>query len=284
MPSNYWWNYTRTKPRAVKGGIKAQSKRGTFGQSWWAKRWISVLESFDIGARLGRGRTYARKGQVMDVAIAKGKVTANVQGSSYHPYKVQVDVTRLSDQEWQKVVDTLAAQALFSARLLAGDMPQEIESAFQDAGVSLFPAKLRDLDTDCSCPDWSNPCKHIAAVFYLIGEEFDRDPFLIFTLRGKTRDEVMAMLGSAAAPTRRAEKPALPPEPLAATPDLFWGGEPTTIAPLDATPPPVRAALPRRLGGFPFWRGLRPFLETIDGVYERGSQRGVGVAAAIWRA
>ena len=83
----------------------------------------------------------------------------------------------------------LSQQVIFTAKLLAGEMPQDIEQAFTDAGLSLFPAQSKDLDTECSCPDWSNPCKHIAAVYYLLGEEFDRNPFLIFKLRGMEREE-----------------------------------------------------------------------------------------------
>ena len=198
----YGW-YERTTPRDVKGGIKAQSKRGAFGESWWAKRWISVLESFDIGARLGRGRSYARRGQVVSVDVAKGKVTAKVQGSQREPYRVTIAVEPLGDREWAKVAEALSAQAIFAAKLLAGEMPQEVETVFTGAGVSLFPKKSKDLETSCSCPDWSNPCKHVAAVYYLLGEEFDRDPFLIFTLRGMTRDELVARLGAVEAAMAR---------------------------------------------------------------------------------
>ena len=106
------------------------------------------------------------------------------------------------------MLDALGRQALFVAKLLAGEMPQDIEPVFREVGLSLFPAKLGDLETDCSCPDWSNPCKHIAAAYYLLGEEFDRDPFLIFTLRGLGRDALLARLG-ATSPGRaaRADRP-----------------------------------------------------------------------------
>ena len=170
-------------PRSVKGGIKAQSKQGAFGKSWWAKRWIQALESFNIGARLGRGRSYARKGQVTAITIDKGRITGMVQGSRPRPYHVTITVKGIATSGWKKLVKTFSAQALFAAKLLAGQMPQNIEEVFNTAGLSLFPTQLKDLHTDCSCPDWSNPCKHIAAVYYLLGEEFDRDPFLIFKLQ-----------------------------------------------------------------------------------------------------
>lgn len=192
------WRYNDyfppSKPKAVKGGIKAESQRGGFGKSWWAKRWIAVLESFNIGARLGRGRSYARRGQVSSIDIKKGVVEAKVQGSKAKPYSVTIKISPLSRTDWDKLGQALSTQALFAAKLLAGEMPQDIEEAFQKAGLSLFPRKLQDLSTDCSCPDWSNPCKHIAAVYYLLGEEFDRDPFLIFRLRGMEREEFLNSL------------------------------------------------------------------------------------------
>ncbi len=186
-------------PRAAKGGIKAQSKRGAFGESWWAKRWIRVLESFYIGGRLQRGRSYARRGQVVSIVIDTGEVNASVQGSDPTPYEVTIGLPVLSSQDWQKLARALSRQAIFSAKLLAGEMPQDIEQAFADSGLSLFPAKMKDLKTDCSCPDWSNPCKHIAAVYYLLGEEFDRDPFLIFKLRGMSREGLVGLLKGAGA-------------------------------------------------------------------------------------
>lgn len=279
----YGWA-ERTEPRTVKGGIKAQSRRGTFGESWWAKRWISVLDSLDIGARLRRGRSYARRGQVVSIDVAKGKVTAEVQGSRPAPYEVEIAVKRLSGEEWRKVAAALSSQALFAAKLLASEMPQEIETVFTDAGVSLFPKKLKDLETSCSCPDWSNPCKHVAAVYYLLGEEFDRDPFLIFTLRGMTRDELVGQLGAAAEPPEPgvavAAEPAAEPEPLVAEPSAFWGGGDIPEGVLgEVRTPPVAAALPRRLGGFPFWRGATPFLEALEPVYARASERALDVLA-----
>src|SRR5436853_2596891 len=116
-----WWRefYPRSRPRAAKGGIKAQSKRGQFGQSWWAKRWIAVLESFNIGARLGRGRSYARNGQVLNINVGKGKVTAKVQGSRPSPYAVAIEVKQLTAAEWKKLIEALSGQALYLAKLLA---------------------------------------------------------------------------------------------------------------------------------------------------------------------
>lgn len=184
--SGYWGYYRSGKPKAIKNGIKANSKRGAIGEKWWSKRWVALLESFDIGARLGRGRSYARKGQVISIDIQKGLVKSEVQGGRSKPYKIDIQLRLISNNDWEKVVDVMTSKAIFAAKLLSGEMPTDIEAAFSEAGVSLFPTK-NDLKTSCSCPDWSNPCKHIAAVYYLLAEQFDVDPFLIFMLRGGRR-------------------------------------------------------------------------------------------------
>ena len=191
-----YYRYTPAPPREVKGGIKAHSRRGGFGSQWWARRWIDVLESFDIGARLSRGRRYARAGQVISIDIKEGSIEAKVQGTRKTPYKISISVKTLKKKEWQQVANILSGQVLFAAKLMNGEMPEEIEEVFIQAGLSLFPDKRKDLTTDCSCPDWSNPCKHIAAVYYIIGEEFDRDPFLIFKLRGIDRPRLMELMGT----------------------------------------------------------------------------------------
>lgn len=280
-----------SQPRPAKGGIKAQSKRGVFGESWWAKRWIAVLESFDIGARLGRGRSYARRGQVISIIIEKSLVKAMVQGSRPKPYGVTIRVKTLSSAGWKKLARTLSHQVIFAAKLLAGEMPQDIEIAFKDAGLSLFPEKLKELDTDCTCPDWSNPCKHIAAVYYLLGEEFDRDPFLILKLRGMNREEIVSLLGGSSRKTtskyprytrgkstdsETGEEGSLPLEPLASDVSAFWDGSslPDDLF-AEVRIPPVTAALPKRLGSFPFWRGEQRFLDAIDPIYIQASPRGM---------
>jgi uncharacterized Zn finger protein len=256
-----------SRPRAAKGGIRAQSQRGTFAESWWAKRWIAVLEGFNIGARLQRGRSYARKGQVLSIAIAKSRIEARVQGSRPAPYKVEIVVKPLAAAAWKMVAEAAASQAVFASKLLGGEMPHEMEEAFRAAGVTLFPERYNDLKTDCSCPDWSNPCKHIAAVYYLLGEEFDRDPFLIFRMRGLDRGEFMTLLGESGAP-QSPEPEKLPPEPLPAAVDRFYGGGalPEDLAG-DVQNVQPGAAIARRLGKFPFWRGSSPLLDFLEVVY-----------------
>jgi uncharacterized Zn finger protein len=192
MPFDYY--FKPTKAIETKDGIKSQSKRGAFAKSWWAQRWIAALERLVDAGRLSRGRSYARKGQVLSIDETKDGIAARVQGSMRTPYKICIKINHLTDAEWDKVIDALAEQAIFTAQLLAGEMPQDIEQAFERAKVSLFPSTRRDLQTDCSCPDYSNPCKHIAAAHYILGERFDEDPFLIFRLRGRTQEQVMQEL------------------------------------------------------------------------------------------
>jgi uncharacterized Zn finger protein len=280
-----WYDYPYFKssiPREAKGGIKAQSKRGTFGESWWARRWIAVLESFNIGARLGRGRSYARRGQVLSIEIDKGKVSGKVQGSRPKPYDVKLQVKTLSASDWQKLAKVLSRQAIFSAKLLMGEMPLDIEKAFKEAGLSLFPEKLKDLKTACSCPDWSNPCKHIAAVYYLLAEEFDRDPFLIFKLRGMNREDLIAMLKKPGKKTtlRKAKpkqgSPEVNEKTLTSDISKFWNGEAISDDIFgEVRIPPIPAALPKRLGSFPFWRGEERFLDTMESIYAKASPVGL---------
>jgi len=195
-----WRGWESSRPIAVEGGIRAKSKRGAIGEQWWSRRFIAVLESWGMTGRLQRGRNYARRGQVMEFSLNTGKVTARVQGSRPAPYKVSITVLPLTTAQWRSVESRLAAQALFRARLLAGEMPQEIEQVFADCGTPLFPRSARDLTMNCSCPDWEVPCKHLAAVCYVLAEAFDADPFAMLAWRGKQREELLAALRGKTAP------------------------------------------------------------------------------------
>ncbi len=266
--------YPRTRPRPA-DGIKARTQRGQFGKSWWAGRWSAALERLVDSKRLARGRTYARKGQVLDIKIAGGRVSAPVQGSRPRPYQVTIEITPLSDEVWERVADALAEQALYAAQLLAGEMPQDIEEAFTAAGASLFPDKQKELKTSCSCPDWANPCKHVAAVYYLLGEQFDEDPFLLFELRGRTREQVMAALrarraGDTAAEEGAAEEEALedgPPLPEALA-DYWSAGAALDEIRITIQPPPVGAALLKQLGRPPFWDEAVDLATLLGPVYD----------------
>ena len=283
----------KTKPRRAADGIKAQSKRGAFATGWWAQRWIAKLHEFDLGARLARGRSYARSGQVTQIALELGGIRAQVQGSRAKPYDVTIRIRQLVAADWRSVAAAIAGDARLAAALLAGHMPEDIESAFRAAGVSLFPANENEMKTACSCPDWSNPCKHVAAVFYLVGEEFDRDPFLLFVVRGLAREAVRdvfsmsdetdaqdAELAVARKPVRRRRVPA---EADATSSDAtFWGGD-GAIAPSPSNVPIVTSAdvpaVLERAGNFPFWRGGVALAEVLAPIY-----RDAAAAALEWLA
>jgi len=250
----YWEYYKPAKPKAVKDGIKAKSKRGEIGTTWWSKRWIAVLESFSMGTRLTRGRSYARKGQVISIDVREGVVKSKVQGSGSKPYSVTITMDPISDADWEKVADAMASKAIFAAKLLAGEMPADIEDAFAEAGISLFPVKLKDLETDCSCPDWANPCKHSAAVYYLLAERFDEDPFLLFKLRGRTEEDIIDELRKRRVSDASATEEEETVKPLDECMDSFWGaGDALDSFSVNPARPEVEAAVLRRLGDAPFF-------------------------------
>ena len=277
---DFEWNYYREdRPIKVKDGIKAKSERGEIGSTWWSKRWIKVLESFSMGKRLTRGRSYARQGQVMSIDIEPGIVKAKVQGSMAKPYNVKIKLKPLSDQNWEKVTAAMASQALFAAKLLAGEMPTNIEEAFHAVHLSLFPTAVSDLETDCTCPDWANPCKHIAAVYYLLAERFDEDPFLIFKLRGRTKERIIQTLRA-----KRIET--LPPESASSstsddaagadttslledTLDTFWqAGEGLAVFAVNPTAPRIDKAVLKRLGDAPFAIDDRNITALLSKAYD----------------
>ena len=186
--------YPPARPREVKDGLKARTARGAIGASWWSRRFLSVLESFAMGSRLTRGRNYARRGQVISLEVRPGEVRAKVQGSRVRPYDVRIGLAAFSQLVWAKAEIALSEQALPSAKLLAGEVPPELEDLFAAAGAPLFPRTVHELDQHCSCPDDFVPCKHLAATFYLLAEAFDDDPFLILRWRGRDREALLGRL------------------------------------------------------------------------------------------
>lgn len=194
-PTGRWWDEEDLgRPRPVVGGIAARTRRGPIGATWWSGRFLGSLESVMVGGRMNRGRSYARKGQVVDLRVEAGVVAATVQGSRLDPYTVNLRVPVVPAQDWDRIVRALASRAGYAARMLAGELPQEVEQVFEIEGASLLPSPHARLVTECTCPDWENPCKHIAAVCYLLAEEFDRDPFSLLAWRGRGREQVLAEL------------------------------------------------------------------------------------------
>jgi uncharacterized Zn finger protein len=265
-----WWE--RHGPRLPSHGIKAHTRRGSFARSWWASRWITALERLVNPGRLARGRSYARTGQVVSLEVGREGVQAVVQGSRAQPYKVDIKFKRLSDAEWERVIDAMASEALYAARLLSGEMPEQIEDVFAAAGTSLFPSEKNDMRTSCSCPDTANPCKHIAAVHYLLGERFDEDPFLMFLLRGRSQEEIVAALRARrAGPETEAVPEADPPAAL----DLaaFWSApRQTEEVALHFALPESDALAVKRLGPPPFVRDQAAFTAAMERLYQQIGQ------------
>jgi len=222
-PDPFWWRDAEpSRPRRVEGGIQINSTRGQVARTWWSQRFLSVLESLGVGGRLSRGRSYARAGQIVSLDIDVGGATARVQGSRPQPYQVRLGVPAFGKAEWAAVAQALADDASYAAALLNGEMPRDIERVFEAVGLSLFPASPRDLAMDCSCPDYAVPCKHLAAVCYVLAERFDADPFQILAMRGRHRDALMEELRT----RRAAVSPPAHGENLAEAMDRFWvGGE-----------------------------------------------------------
>ena len=280
-----WKEQRRYAPRPrieVEDGIKARNARKGFASQWWARRWLAALDSFGWSNRLRRGRSYASTGQVVRYELKPGRITADVQGSRPRPYHVTIDLPPLSDPEWASVLDSMARQAIFGAKLLTGEMPQEIETVFTHAGCTLMPAHSRELATSCSCPDVANPCKHIAAVYYIIAEAFDQDPFLIFQLRGRTQEDVIAALRartSAATPPNQPGDASHSASPLLTeAPPVesrsFWRARPLpSCLDVGLESPRVPCSVLRRLGPPGTWTDTEELVAVLEPIYETVSQQ-----------
>jgi len=281
-----WWEdgYEWTRPLPVEGGITARSRRGEIGERWWSRRFIELLESFGVGSRLKRGRSYARAGQVIELEVEPGVVLAKVQGSRHTPYRVRIRDKVLSEHQWRRVEKAMASEAVHLAKLLAGEMPEDIEDVFSSCKLTLFPRSKAELRASCSCPDWENPCKHVAAVYYILAERFDEDPFLIFSWRGRDKDELLERLrarrgarigpkapADAALATARGAREA----PLSAQLGQFWSAGPA-LAELHVSPlaGEVPDALLRQLGPAPVDVGGVNLVDLLVPAYAKLTEAG----------
>ena len=270
--------YERSVPLPAQDGIEARSRRGEIGETWWSRRFIELLESFGVGSRLKRGRNYARSGQVVELDVEHGVVLAKVQGSRHTPYRVRIRFKALTENQWRRAEKAMAAQALPLAKLLAGEMPHDIEELLEECKLTLFPRSASELAASCTCPDGVNPCKHIAAAYYILAERFDEDPFLIFTWRGRDQDELVESLRKRRAPAGRGARTGTtsagdsdvfaPSAPLSTVLDSFWSCGPELdafhVSPLAGEAPD---ALLRQLGPAPVEVGDRNLADVLAGVY-----------------
>lgn len=163
-------------------------------KKWWEQQWLDLLNSYRFKKRLERARRYAMEGNVLSIDFKEQKVIAKVQGTEAEPYKISLWLDVFTEEDWQYIIETLSQRAIFSAKLLAGEMPPNIEEVFAANGLRLFPFTRQEIHSRCSCPDQANPCKHIGAVYYLLGDRFSEDPFLLFQLRGRTKEQIIAAL------------------------------------------------------------------------------------------
>lgn len=267
-----------------------------FSRSWWGQRFIAALETMMDSGRLGRGRSYARGGKVKSFEIKDGVISAKVRGSInpyFGVYKEPLYITTIefepiSPANWSAAIAYIASKASLISRLMLNEIPDNIDDAFAKLDLHLLPHHRDDFKTQCSCPDWSNPCKHIAGVYFLIAAQLDQDPFLLFELRGLSREALQkelakSPLGQALSAELSLEKTA--PEPdvsyytrpnveLATIPASlkdFWHGEKRLPQSIEAPPQPsVPAILVKKQGDFPsFWPKEQSFIETMVEFYGR---------------
>jgi len=268
-----------------------------FSRTWWGQRFIAALEEFTDEARLGRGRSYASNGRIIEYTLSKGTVTAKVRGS-INPYfgvykepiyKTSITIKAITSDDWAKAIRQIASRADLITKLLMNEMPNTIEEAFSGLGLHLLPHSERDFVTSCSCPDWANPCKHIAGVYYLLASALDNDPFLMFELRGLSRDDLHTELTRSplgkilASALVSDEEPLVEPvtsyytppirEPVTveATHKEFWTGAKRLPSPMaNALQPGVPALLIKKQGDYPpFWHKDVSFISVMEELYER---------------
>ncbi len=269
---------------------------GEFSRTWWGQKFITAIESFTDSARLGRGRSYARGGKILDFKVNKGKIEATVRGSvnpyfgvyTEPRYHTVVEIKAIAKKDWTKIIQNMAKNASFVSKLLLNEVPENIESSFREVNKNLLPRSESDFKTSCSCPDWSNPCKHIAGLCYRFASELDEDPFLIFELRGLTKEQLHQEL--AKTPLGRALIAGLQTEELAPDPVTsyytrpqikqfnaetslkeFWQGKTTTSPPIAETKETnISGILVKKAGDFPeFWHQDTSFIATMEELYQR---------------
>jgi uncharacterized Zn finger protein len=265
-----------------------------FSRSWWGERFLAALESFTSPGRLARGRAYARNGRVISHTVERGGVTALIRGS-VNPYfgvfeepvyTTTISMKPISGTDWNRIVGDLAQKASFVTQLLMGEMPDSIDTAFQEMGVPFLPRDASDFSTFCTCPDWENPCKHVAGLCYLLAIEFDHDPFLLFQLRGLTRSHLRYLLTSS--PLGQILASEMEQHEMAIDPDLsyfaqparqgtpsvshreFWEGTRRLPELQPADLPSVAALIVKKQGDYPsFWERETSFLATMEELYDR---------------
>ncbi|MBD2459263.1 SWIM zinc finger family protein [Nostoc sp. FACHB-87] len=266
-------------------------------REWWSQRWLELLDSYRFKKRLERARNYARQGNVLSIEFKGAKVLAKVQGSEVEPYTVSLSLNSFSDEEWGYVIETMSKKALFAAKLLAGEMPQNIEEVFTANGLSLFPFTLSDVHSKCSCPDKANPCKHVGAIYYQLGDRFSEDPFVLFQLRGRTKEKIIHNLRQLRGAKPKANTPATSEIPHTITPqqpavnlNAFWEYHEPLDSSLVVIAPSMGDTVLDVLGAIPLAKTEDEavsvnagdvVMKYLDGVYKDVSQKAMLAAMNV---
>lgn len=156
--------------------------RKTYGNTWWGKQWLNSLNEIDFSSRLPRGRNYANKGLAQEIEFDENIINAKVQGSAYKPYQVKFTIPKFTANEKSVILSLITDNPFFLSKLLNRELPPNLNRLCQVKGIHIFPEKWDDLQGNCSCPDHAVPCKHMAAILYLIANEIDKNPFVVFQL------------------------------------------------------------------------------------------------------
>jgi uncharacterized Zn finger protein len=219
-----------------------------FASSWWGNAWVEALEDTALDpARLNRGRAYASRGHVDAITVTPGRVMAYVHGSRPRPYRTEIRLRTLSDDDWEDFLAAAAARPDHIAALLDKDVPHALAAV-----ADLLPAP-GDLIPDCSCPDDGYPCKHAAALCYQTARLLDEDPFVLFLMRGRSEREILSALSHRNATRSAAERAGV-----ATTAPVPTVPAQQALAPhqLPALPPPFPApAHPGRPPAYPHTPG-----------------------------
>ncbi len=268
----------------------------TQAKTWWGKTFVAALEGFMEPGRLSRGRSYSGPNRLKTFTLKDGTASATVRGNvnpyfgvyKEPTYKTTVKFKQISQKDWEQAIAQMGSKASFISRLLLNEIPENIEDCFQPLGLSLLPKGRKDCESSCSCPDWGDPCKHVAGVYYKVAQILDQDPFLLFELRGLSREALQAELSKSSLglalsaemdsqvslpgpSTSRYTRPRTKPLPKNVTLREFWQGS-KTLLDLEQSMPSVSvpAVLIKKQGDFPaFWHRNGSFIAVMEEFYQR---------------
>ncbi len=256
-----------------------------FADTWWSQKWVDSLDAMGWSNRLKRGESYARSGRVLQVVVTAGVAAARVRGRRSQPYQVKIALKALTDAQWHKVVEQMAGRLEWASELLAGQMPATVEEAFTAAGARLLPASSKELTQYCSCPDWANPCKHVAAVHYELAEDLDENPFLMFSLRGMPGNRLLEELRKRwqTGLPKKVKKAAPKPKPTPLEETDFWGRDIPEEFDVGLHEPEPGQDVMRRLGTPIRKMDQDNWYNLTDRLYESGRDLALYLSSQDWK-